>query len=176
MTGPKSYRPWSPDHPFLLPPDPREWLPKDHLAHFVLEVVDALDIAAIEDAIQDKDPRGERPYAPRMMLAILVYGYCTGTFSSRRMERRTYEDGGALRSRDDASLRTESRCPRFGTWPAVSIPSSRRSARFDGTISPRSKGRSSRSCGSASGRGSRSSVMFRSTAAKSTRTPANTRR
>jgi transposase len=92
MTGPKSYRPWSPDHPFLLPPDPREWLPKHHLAHFVLEVVDALDIAAIEDAIQDKDPRGERPYAPRMMLAILVYGYCTGTFSSRRIERRTYED------------------------------------------------------------------------------------
>jgi transposase len=58
----------------------------------VLEVVDALDISAIEGPIQDMDPRGERPYAPRMMLALLVYGYCTGVFSSRRIERRTYED------------------------------------------------------------------------------------
>lgn len=89
---PKSYRAWSPDHPYLLPPDPRGWLPDDHLAHFVLEVVEKLDISAIDDAIQAKDPRGERPYAPRMMLAILVYAYCSGVFSSRRIERRTHED------------------------------------------------------------------------------------
>ncbi len=89
---PKSYRPWSPDHPYLLPPDPRAWLPEGHLVHFVLEVVERLDISAIDDAIQAKDPRGERPYAPRMMLALLVYGYCTGVFSSRRIERKTHED------------------------------------------------------------------------------------
>jgi hypothetical protein len=73
---PKSYRSWSPDQPYLLPPDPRAWLPDGHLAHFVLEVVEKLDISAIEGAIQAKDPRGERPYAPRMMLALLVYGSC----------------------------------------------------------------------------------------------------
>ncbi len=89
---PKSYRPWSPDHPYLLPTDPRAWLPEGHLAHFVLEVVEKLDISAIDDAIQAKDPRGERPYAPRMMLALLVYGYCTGVFSSRKIERKTHED------------------------------------------------------------------------------------
>lgn len=88
----KSYRPWLPDHRYLLPPDPRDWLPKDHLAHFVLEVVGVLDVSAIEAPIQNRDPRGERPYAPRMMLALLVYAYCTGVFSSRKMERRTYED------------------------------------------------------------------------------------
>jgi len=89
---PKSYRPWSPDDPYLLPPDPRAWLPEGHLAHFVLEVVEKLDISAIADAIQAKDPRGERPFAPRMMLALLVYGYCTGVFSSRKIERKTHED------------------------------------------------------------------------------------
>ena len=92
MSSPKSYRPWAPDQPYLLPPDPRAWLPKDHLAYFILEVIEALDIASIEDPIQSKDPRGERPYAPRTMLALLLYGYCTGVFSSRRIERRTHED------------------------------------------------------------------------------------
>ena len=92
MSSPKSYRPWTPDQPHLLPPDPRAWLPQGHLAHFVLEVVEALDISGIEIPIQSMDRRGERPYAPRMMLALLVYGYCTGVFSSRRIERKTYED------------------------------------------------------------------------------------
>lgn len=92
MTAKKSYRPWSPDQPYLLPPSPRDWLPEDHLAYFVLEVIGALDLSAIESAIQEKDPRGERPYDPRMMLALLVYGYCSGAFSSRKIERRTYED------------------------------------------------------------------------------------
>lgn len=88
----KSYRPWSPDQPHLLPPDPRDWLETDHLAHFILEVVDRLDVSAVDEAIQAKDPRGERPYPPRMMLGLLLYGYCTGVFSSRRIERHTYED------------------------------------------------------------------------------------
>ncbi len=88
----KSYRPWSPTQSFLLPPSPLEWLPEGHLAYFVLEVAQALDVAAIEDAIQEKDGRGERPYAPAMMVALLVYGYCAGVFSSRRLSRATYED------------------------------------------------------------------------------------
>lgn len=69
-----------------------EWLPEKHLAYFVLDVVRELDLGAIEAAIQEKDPRGERPYSPRMMTGLLVYAYCTGTFSSRKIARATYED------------------------------------------------------------------------------------
>ena len=92
MATPKTYRPWSPEQPHLLPPCPRDWLPDGHLARFILELVQVLDISGIEDPIQDKDHRGERPYHPRMMLALLVYAYSTGVFASRRIERRTYED------------------------------------------------------------------------------------
>jgi len=88
----KQYRPWSPDQSFLLPPSPRDWLPKAHLAYFVLDVVEELDLSAVEGAIQEKDPRGTRPYDPRMMTALLLYGYCVGVPSSRRIERATHED------------------------------------------------------------------------------------
>ena len=64
-----------------------EWLPEGHLAYFVLEVVAELDLRAIEGVLQNKDPRGERSYAPQMMTALLLYAYCTGTFSSRKMAR-----------------------------------------------------------------------------------------
>lgn len=69
-----------------------EWLPEGHLAFFVLEVVRELDLDAIERTLQEKDPRGERPYAPRMMTGLILYGYCTGVYSSRRIERATHED------------------------------------------------------------------------------------
>lgn len=88
----KSYRPWSPDQSFLLPPSPREWLPEGHLAYFLLDVVSELDLTPIESVIHAKDPRGTRPYSPRMMLGLLIYGYCVGFRSSRRIERATYED------------------------------------------------------------------------------------
>lgn len=88
----KRYRPWAPDQAYLIPPTPRDWLPDGHLAYFILDVVDALDLSEIEAAIQAKDPRGTRPYDPQMMVALLLYGYCVGTFSSRRMARATYED------------------------------------------------------------------------------------
>lgn len=88
----KSYRAWSPDHQFLFPPSMRDWLPEDHLVHFVMDVVAGLDLSAIERVLQEKDHRGERPWNPRMMVALLVYGYCLGIRSSRRLERATYED------------------------------------------------------------------------------------
>ncbi len=75
-----------------MPPSPEEWLPDGHLAFFVLDLVEDLDLGAIETELQRKDPRGERPYSPRMMTALLLYGYAVGTFSSRRIERATYED------------------------------------------------------------------------------------
>ena len=87
----KQYRPWSPYQSELLPPSPSDWLPEDHLAYFVLEVVQELDLSDIERAVQGKDPRGERPYAPRMMVALLLYAYCVGLFSSRKIAAATYD-------------------------------------------------------------------------------------
>jgi len=88
----KQYRSWTPRQSFLLPPSPLEWLRESHLAYFVLDVVDEVDLSSIEISIQSKDPRGERPYSPRMMIALLLYAYCTGVYSSRRIGSATYED------------------------------------------------------------------------------------
>ena len=92
LMGNKSYRPWMPDQLYLLPPSPREWLPEGHLVYFLLDVLAELDLHEIEGKIQAKDPRGTRPYSPRMMLGLLIYGYCLGVRSSRRLERLSYED------------------------------------------------------------------------------------
>lgn len=88
----KSYRPYAPTQSYLLPPSPLEWLTTDHLAYFILDLVAELDLSRIESVLQAKDARGERPYSPRMMTALLLYGYAVGVFSSRRIERATYED------------------------------------------------------------------------------------
>lgn len=71
-----------------------DWLPEGHLAYFLLDVVAQLDLSPIESKIQAKDARGTRPYSPTMMLALLIYGYCVGLRSSRKIERATYEDIG----------------------------------------------------------------------------------
>jgi transposase len=88
----KAYRAWTPLHVFLLPPSPTEWLPEGHLAYFLLDVVGTLDLGEIERVVQAKDWRGERPYAPQLMVTLLLYGYATGVMSSRRIARATYED------------------------------------------------------------------------------------
>jgi transposase len=87
----KSYRPYSPKQAFLLPPSPTEWLPDDHLAHFVMDVVAQLDLSAIHRRCQGTDPRGTQPYHPLMMTSLLVYGYCVGVVSSRKIEKSTHE-------------------------------------------------------------------------------------
>ena len=89
----KSYRPYYPEQDFLLPPSLREWLPENHLVYFVSDVVDNLNLSAL-DAVYGDEPRGQPPYDPRMMTKVLVYGYCVGVFSSRRIERRLIEDVG----------------------------------------------------------------------------------
>lgn len=75
-----------------MPQSPLEWLPQNHLAYFVLDVLDQLDLSAIERKVQSKDHRGERPYSPRMMTALLLYGYTVGVFSSRKIEQATHGD------------------------------------------------------------------------------------
>jgi transposase len=79
------------DQAFLLPPDVREWLPADHLAWFVLDVVDQLDLEPFLPAYR-ADGHGRAAYDPRMLLGVLLYAYCTGIRSSRRIERRCQED------------------------------------------------------------------------------------
>jgi len=87
----KTYRPYSPDQMLLLPPSLRDWLPENHLVYFVSDVVDQLDLSAIE-AVYEKEDRGQPPYHPRMMTKILVYAYCVGVFSSRKIQKRLVED------------------------------------------------------------------------------------
>jgi transposase len=79
------------DQTFLLPPDLREWLPADHLAWFVLDVVDQLDLDPFLAAYR-ADGHGRAAYDPRMLLGVLLYAYCTGIRSSRQIERRCHED------------------------------------------------------------------------------------
>jgi transposase len=88
----KTYRPYAPEQSYLLPPSPREWLPAGHLAYFILGLLADLDLGGIEDVVQAKDPRGERPYAPELMTSLLLYAYATGVFSSRRIARACVED------------------------------------------------------------------------------------
>ena len=80
----KQYRVYEPDQLFLMPPSLREWLPEDHLAYFVSDLVDDLDLSEIE-AVYEDEQRGQPPYHPRMMVKVLIYGYCVGVFASRRM-------------------------------------------------------------------------------------------
>src|SRR3977135_988205 len=88
---PKGYRTYLPEQELLLPPSLREWLPENHLAYFVSDVVDQLDLSAMH-AVYEKEKRGQPAYDPRLMTKLLVYGYCTGVFSSRRIQKRLQED------------------------------------------------------------------------------------
>jgi len=90
---PKGYRSYLPEQDLLLPPSLRDWLPEGHLAYYVSDVVDQLDLSAIH-GVYEKEMRGQPPYDPRMMTKVLVYGYCVGVFSSRRMQKRLQEDIG----------------------------------------------------------------------------------
>ena len=87
----KTYRPYEPRQSFLLPPSPLDWLPEGHLARFILDTVEELDLSAIL-AHYEREARGYPPYHPRMMVALLLYAYCVGAPSSRKIEKRCHED------------------------------------------------------------------------------------
>lgn len=88
-----AFKPWNPLQPFLLPPSPDEWLPQGHVALLLIDLVQTqLDLSKIIVKRERRAPRGAKALNPYMMTALLLYGYCTGVVSSRRMERRTYED------------------------------------------------------------------------------------
>src|SRR5437762_2731681 len=88
----KAYRPYTLDQQLLLPPDMRQWLPEGDLALFISDVVDELDLAAIYRSYETGDGRGQPPYDPAMLVKVLLYAYCTGLRSSRKIERATYRD------------------------------------------------------------------------------------
>jgi transposase len=87
----KTYRPYVPEQDLLLPPSLRDWLPEGHLAFFVSDLVEQLDLSAILQTYEDEE-RGYPPYHPVMLTKVLVYGYCVGVFSSRKIQRRLAED------------------------------------------------------------------------------------
>ena len=87
----KGYRSYQPDQDMLLPPSLRDWLAEDHLVYFVSDVVDQLDLTKIHAEYGDEG-RGQPPYDPSLMIKLLVYGYCVGVFSSRRIQKRLQED------------------------------------------------------------------------------------
>jgi hypothetical protein len=113
-----AFRPTDRKTAYLLPPSVEDWLPEDHLARFIVEVVDGLDVSALERAYRG---RGSAAYHPALLLSLLVYGYATGVFSSRRIERATY-DSVASASSLRARIQTTTRWQAFGgaswtNWP-----------------------------------------------------------
>ena len=87
----KAYLPYDPDQQLLLPAALQKWLPDDHLAYFISDVVDQLHLSEITTRYEG-ERRGGPPYNPRMMVKLLVYGYCIGVASSRRIAQRLHED------------------------------------------------------------------------------------
>lgn len=81
----KTFRPYEPDQMLLLPPSLADWVPEGHLARMVGDLVDTLDLSAIEESYTEE--RGYPPYDPRLMVKLLLYGYATGVYSSRRIAR-----------------------------------------------------------------------------------------
>lgn len=86
-----SYLPYRPDQSYLLPPSLGEWLPEGHLAYFISETVDTLDLSAFHARYAGGGP-GNQPFHPAMMVKVLIYGYASGVFSSRKLARKLYED------------------------------------------------------------------------------------
>ena len=73
---------------YLLPPSLQDWLPEGHLARFVVEIVEQLNLRSLKESYTGS---GSQPYNPEMLVALLFYGYATGVFSSRKLERNTYD-------------------------------------------------------------------------------------
>ena len=88
---PREYRRYEPDQTLLFPPSLRDWLPEEHLAFFLSDTIDALDLSAFDARYGEAGP-GNQAFDPSMMLKVLVYAYATGTFSSRKIATKLYDD------------------------------------------------------------------------------------
>lgn len=87
----KTYRPYEPDQLFLLPPSLTDWLASDHMVYFVREILDTIDLSPIT-SVYEAEERGYPPYHPKVMTGILLYGYCNGITSSRKLAKHCQED------------------------------------------------------------------------------------
>jgi transposase len=87
----KTYRDWSPNQSYMFPPSPQDWLPEDDLVYFLLDTIATIGLAPIF-AHYERELRGQPPFHPRMMVALLLYCYATGTRSSRKIMRRCHTD------------------------------------------------------------------------------------
>jgi transposase len=87
----RKFRHWSPDQSWLFPPSPQDWLPDNHLVYFLLDVVGQIDVLPIVQDY-DSDKGGKPPHDPRMLLTLLLYAYCMGVFSSRKIMARCETD------------------------------------------------------------------------------------
>src|SRR3954447_8604610 len=87
----KTYREWAPDQDYMFPPSPRDWLSEDDLVYFIVDTVATLDLSPIF-AHYERESRGQPPFHPRMMVALLFYCYATGTRSSRKIMHRCRTD------------------------------------------------------------------------------------
>ncbi|HEY0796940.1 MAG TPA: IS1182 family transposase [Acidisarcina sp.] len=87
----KRFRSCSYDQPFLLPPSLQDWLPENHLARFIADVMNELDLSSIYVSYERSDGRGLSAYHPVLMARLLLYGYCIGITSSRKIEQATYD-------------------------------------------------------------------------------------
>lgn len=88
----KTFRRYDMNQQLLLPPDLRQWLPADHLALYLSDVVESLNLTEILNVYEEGDRRGRPPYHPVLMVKLLIYGYCTGRMSSRKLEQATHDD------------------------------------------------------------------------------------
>jgi transposase len=105
-----NFRPIDRDSGFLMPPSVDEWLPQRHLARFVVEVIAGLDLRAMTGSYRGS---GEASYHPGLLLGILIYGYATGVFSSRKLERATLTRWRSASS-PPTSIPTTTRSPHSG--------------------------------------------------------------
>lgn len=87
----KKFRKWTPDQLWLLPPSPRDWLDENHLVYFLLDVVGEMDLSPFFERYRNS-VTGQPPFHPRMMVTLLLYAYCKGVFSSRKIMSRCHED------------------------------------------------------------------------------------
>jgi transposase len=88
---PTSFLPYEPNQDLLLPPSLSEWLPENHLVYFVSEMIDRLDLQIFYGRY-DGDGRRNQPFDPALLVKVLVYGYATGVFSSRKIAKKLYQD------------------------------------------------------------------------------------
>lgn len=88
----RTYRNWSPEQVWMFPPSPRDWLPEEHLVYFLMDVTGQVDLSPILAHYETGKAGGQPPFHPRMMVTLLLYAYCTGVFSSRKMMGRCQSD------------------------------------------------------------------------------------